>query len=155
MDPEMCRRLCKQGRRSESGFTLVEVTVAAFVMVVGLLGTIAMLDNANRTTASTKAREQGIALQRELIEAARATPYDDLVPGGVVPAVQADSPLRDDDPSTPGWQIHRRGFTYTVSVGACSVDDAGDGQGNVDNATFCPTGTRTSAAQCRSLLGVN
>ena len=151
----MCRRLCKQGRRSESGFTLVEVTVAAFVLVVGLLGTLAMLDNANLTTASTKAREQGVALQRELIEDARSTPYDELVPGGVVPAIQANQELRDDDPSAPGWQIHRRGSTYTVSVGACSVDDAGDGQGNVDNATFCPSGVRTSSAQCRNLLGIH
>src|SRR4051794_17957988 len=148
MDPEMCRR-------SESGFTLVEVTVAAFVLVVGLLGTLAMLDNANLTTASTKAREQGIALQRELIETARSTPYDDLVPGGVVPAIQSNPDLRDADSSAPGWEIERRGFTYTVSVGACSVDDAGDGQGNVDNATFCPTGVRTSATQCRNLLGVH
>src|SRR4051794_41921436 len=96
MDPEMHRRLCQQGRRSESGFTLVEVTVAAFVMVVGLLGTLAMLDNANLTTASTKAREQGIALQRELVEAARSTPYDDLVPGGVVPTIQSNPELRDE-----------------------------------------------------------
>src|SRR3954451_23495391 len=110
MYPEMCRRLCKPGRRSESGFTLVEVTVAAFVMVVGLFGTLAMLDNANLTTASTKAREQGVALQRELIEAARSPPYDDLVPGGVVPSIQSHPDLRDDDPSAPGWQIRRRGF---------------------------------------------
>src|SRR3954447_22832277 len=99
MDPEMPRRLCQPGRRSQAGFTLVEVTVAAFVMVVGLLGTIAMLDNANLTTASTKAREQGIALQRELVEAARSTPYDDLVPNGVVPAIQSHSDLADDDAS--------------------------------------------------------
>ena len=52
-------------RRGEAGFTLVEVTVAAFVMVVGLLGTLSMLDSANLATASTKAREQGVARCRE------------------------------------------------------------------------------------------
>lgn len=143
----------QHGRRREDGFTLVEVTVAAFVMVVGLLGTLAMLDNANLTTASTKAREQGVALQRELIEAARSLPYDDLVVGGVVPAIQAQGDLRDDQNGTPGWQISRRGVTYTVSVGACSVDDPGDGQGTADDATFCPSGGRTSSATCRALLG--
>jgi Tfp pilus assembly protein PilV len=146
---------CQHRRRSEMGFTLVEVTVAAFVMVVGLLGTIAMLDNANLTTASTKAREQGVALQRELIEAARSIPYDDLVPNSVVPAIQAHSDLRDEMAGTPGWQIRRRGVTYTVSVGACSVDDVADGQGTADDATFCPSGGRTSAATCRNLLGAN
>src|SRR4051794_27139126 len=110
-------------RCREAGYTLVEVTVAAFVLVVGLLGTLAMLDNASITTSSTKAREQAVALQRELVEAARSIPYDELVPGGVVPAIQAHPDLRDEESSTPGWQIDRRGVRYTVSVGACAVDD--------------------------------
>src|SRR3954447_18410688 len=124
-------------------------------MVVGLLGTLAMLDNASITTSSTKAREQGVALQRELVEAARSIPYDELVPGGVVPAIQAHPDLRDADTTTAGWQINRRGVHYTVSVGGCSVDDPSDGQGDAAPATFSPSGGRTSATRCRELLGAN
>jgi hypothetical protein len=148
-------RKSHSGRRGEAGFTLVEVTVAAFVMVVGLLGTLSMLDSANLATASTQAREQGVALQRELIEAARSIPYDQLVPGGVVPALQARNDLADAEPSVPGWQIERRGVVYILSVGACSVDDPSDGQGAVDDATFCPMGGGTPAATCSALLGAN
>jgi Tfp pilus assembly protein PilV len=142
-------------RRGEAGFTLVEVTVAAFVMVVGLLGTLSMLDSASLATASTKAREQGVALQRELVEAARSLPYDELVPGGVVPAIQSHPDLGDAQPGTPGWQISRRGVVYTVSVGACSIDDPSDGTGDVDDATFCPSSSGTPASTCTTLLGPN
>src|SRR3954471_5076481 len=140
-------------RRGEAGFTLVEVTVAAFVLVVGLLGTLSMLDSANLATASTQAREQGVALQRELVEAARSIPYDELVPGGVVSAIRSRPNLADEQSGVPGWQISRRGVVYTVSVGACSIDDPSDGVGAVDDATFCPSGPGTPAATCRSLLG--
>src|SRR5581483_951099 len=139
----------------EAGFTLVEVTVAAFVMVVGLLGTLSMLDSANLATASAQSREQGVALQRELIEAARSIPYDELVPGNVVAAVQAQADLADARPSTPGWQISRRGVIYTVSLGACSIDDPSDGVGVVDDATFCPNAGGTPATTCSNLLGAN
>ena len=147
-------RKSQPGRRGEAGFTLVEVTVAAFVMVVGLLGTLSMLDSSNLATASAQAREQGVALQRELIEAARSIPYDELVPGSVVPAIQSRPDLADQSLATPGWQIRRRGVVYTVSVGACSVDDPSDGVGAVDDATFCPSGSGTSVTTCRSLLGI-
>lgn len=137
----------------EDGFTLVEVMVAALVLLVGVLGTLTMLDTASFATQTSKAREQGVALQRELVEAARAVPYDQLTPTSVVGKVQASPDLGDDRPGTPGWQIRRRGVTYTVAVGACSVDDPGDGTGLVDDATFCPPGQTTAATTCSTLLG--
>ena len=140
--------------REEAGFTLVEVMVAAVILVVGVLGTLSMLTFSSLATTTTKAREQGVSLQREIVEAARSIPYDQLVPNGIVSRIQRMPDLGDDEPHTPGWQIHRRGFTYTVSVGACSVDDPSDGSGAVDNATFCPPGGGTSAATCRRILGM-
>jgi Tfp pilus assembly protein PilV len=148
-------RKSQPGRRGEAGFTLVEVTVAAFVLVVGLLGTLSMLDSANLASASAQSREQGVALQRELVEAGRSIPYDELVPGNVVSAIQAQPDLADARPSTAGWQIVRRGVVYTVSVGACSIDDPSDGVGVVDDATFCPNAAGTPATTCTSLLGAN
>jgi len=141
--------------RDEQGFTLVEVLVAAMILVVGVLGTLSMLTFSSLATTTTKAREQGVALQRELIEAARSLPYDQLTPTGIVGHIQAMTDLGDDEPNTPGWQIERRGFTYTVSVGTCSVDDPSDGTGVDDDATFCPPGNTTSAATCRSILGTS
>lgn len=141
--------------RAEDGFTLVEVTVASLLLLVGLLGVLTMLNTASAVTVTTKAREQAVALQREIVEVARSVPYDQLQPNAVVGEIQAAPDLGDDQPGVPGWQIRRRGVTYTVSVGACSVDDPADGTGLPDDATFCPPGTQTSAQTCQGLLGVD
>ena len=141
-------------RSREDGFTLIEVTIASLVLLVGVLGALAMLNYANLATTTTKAREQGVALQREIVEAARSIPYDQLMPGGIVGKIQAQPDLGDDQPGVPGWQVRRRGVTYTVAVGTCSVDDPGDGTGIVDDSSFCPPAQTTSAATCRTLLGV-
>ena len=141
--------------RQEEGFTLIEVTVAAALLLVGVLGVLTMLNQASYSTVTSKAREQGVALQREIIEAARAIPYAQLTPTSAVTQIQAGTDLADDQPTVPGWQIRRRNTTYTVSVGACSVDDPVDGTGIADDATFCPPATTTSAQTCQTLLGVD
>src|SRR5438132_1588761 len=82
--------------------------------------TLAMLTYGSLATTTIKAREQGVALQRELVEAARSVPYDQLVPNSMVGRIRAMPDLGDDQPNVPGWQIERRGFVYTVSVGVCS-----------------------------------
>jgi prepilin-type N-terminal cleavage/methylation domain-containing protein len=144
----------RHGAQDEQGFTLVEVLVATLIIVIGLFGTLAMLDGANATTTSTKAREQGVALQREIIEAARSIPYDQLTPTSIVSRVQAMPNLGDSNLSQPGWTIVRRGVTYTATLGVCSVDDPADGTGASDPATTCAPGSATSA-QCDQWLGVN
>lgn len=147
----------------ERGFTLVEVLVAFFLLMVGMAGTALMLNTANATTAGTKAREQGIALQREVVEAARSIPYDELTPASVVSAVQAKPGLGKLAPTDTSWKIRRGevtennitrgGVTYTVTLGACSVDDPSDGTGAHDPASFCASGaTATTPAECRQLL---
>lgn len=147
----------------ERGFTLVEVLVAFFLLMVGMAGTALMLNTANATTAGTKAREQGIALQREVVEAARSIPYDELTPASVVSAVQAKPGLGKLAPTDTSWKIRRGevtennitrgGVIYTVTLGACSVDDPSDGLGTHDTTTFCATNaTDTTPDRCRELL---
>ncbi len=139
----------------ERGFTLIEVLVAFFLLMIGMAGTALMLNTANATTAGTKAREQGIALQREVIEAGRSIPYDELTPASVVSAVQAKPGLNTQSTGDSSWKIRRGGVTYTVTMGACSVDDPSDGEGAHDPASFCAAGTSsTTPADCRQLLGL-
>ena len=63
----------------QSGFTLVEVMVAVFILLIGVLGALTLLDGANAATSRTKKREAATNLARELIESARAVPYPDLI----------------------------------------------------------------------------
>jgi Tfp pilus assembly protein PilE len=123
-------------RRTEAGFTLVEVMIAALVLVVGVLGTLALVDGANRATSETKRREGGTSLARELLERAHAVPYSLLTPTTLEPQLKAQSGLEDELSQTGGWQIRRRGVTYTITTSVCSYDAAPDGVGPHDGS-YC------------------
>jgi type II secretory pathway pseudopilin PulG len=141
-------------RHEEQGFSIAEVLIAMVILVVGLLGSATMLSQASDTSTTTQAREQAVALERELVEAARGMPYTELTTPLMVSAVQGTAGLGDADPNAGGWQIKRRGITFTVAMGVCSVDDPQDMLGADDPATFCVDGTGTAtAARCRTLLG--
>ena len=132
-------------RRGEQGFTLVEVMVAATLLVVGVLGVLSMVDGANKASARTKAREGGINLAREAIEAARAVPFPDVTPSRLEDEIAAQPGLADTS-AAAGWNVTRRGITYTLVPSVCSVDDgtvATDGYGNHAGATFCADSTLT------------
>jgi hypothetical protein len=141
-------------RHDDQGFSIAEVMIAMLILVVGLLGSATMLSQASDTSTSTQAREQAVALERELVEGARGLPYTELTTPLMVSAVQGAAGMGDADPNTGGWQIKRRGITFTVAMGVCSVDDPQDMLGADDSATFCRDGTGTAnAARCRDLLG--
>ena len=141
--------------RAEQGFTIVETMVAMVVVVVGMIGAASLLSKASETTSSTKAREAGVALQRELVEAARSVPYAELVPTGVVGKLQAQSGLGDSGTES-GWNVTRRGVQYTIAVGVCTVDDTADGTAPHPANSFCANGGgAASSATCRTLLGTS
>ena len=125
----------------QGGFTIIEVLVAAFVLLVGVLGTVALIDTAMGVGSTSRSREAATNLTREIVETARVIDYDLLLTGTVPAALQAKGGLADADTSTPGWQIARRGTTYTVTLEACIYDDAKDGN-FADN---------TGAGYCRGL----
>ena len=138
----------------ERGFTIVEVMVAALLLMTGLVGTMTMLDQANATTTTTKAREQGVSLQRELVEAARSISYSELDNATIVSRLQAREGFADANGAENDWVIRRRGVNYSVTLGTCSVDDTTDGTGPHDPAQFCTTGAgQATAAGCRAILG--
>lgn len=126
----------------EGGFTIIEVMVAIFILLIGVLATVTLLNTANASTERNQARNGATNLVRDIIEAARALPYDKTTatvnstgaPDSTFQtALQSMSPttggssFADSDPATPGWQITRRGIRYTVTIAACVVDDAKDG----------------------------
>jgi Tfp pilus assembly protein PilV len=140
-------------RSDEDGFTIIEVLVAAVLLLVGILGVATIVNAANATTTSNKAREQGLALGRELIESARSMRYQSLRPANVVGTLQAMPGFANAN-AGGGWTIRRRGIVYSVSVGVCSVDDAGDHTGAHVGGTFCTRpAVQASGATCRALVG--
>ena len=136
--------------RDEDGFTVVEVLVAAVILVVGLLGTLTMLDIAAKNTVTDQGREAGTNLAREAIEIALGQSYDDLDATRLQPALMATPSLT----STSGggtWTVTRRGVTYTLSATACRVDDRVDGVGSaaLKASGFCSGSTQTDESANR------
>jgi len=135
--------------RSQSGFTLIEVTLTMLILLVGLGGAVTMINGANAITVKTKQREAATNLQREVTEAARAVPYAQLTSNGLRAALQATPTLADSTPLTTAWTVQRRSSAYTLDATVCSVDDALDGLGDHSAGTFCgnqAAGTADAAA---------
>lgn len=137
----------------DRGFTIVEVLVAAVILLVGMLGVATMVNQSNATTTSNKAREQGLALARDLLESARSVKYQALRPGSIVSTLQAMSGFGNAGAGA-GWTIKRRGIVYSVSAGVCSVDDPGDATGpHVANAFCARPAVQATGATCKTLIG--
>lgn len=109
---------------SEHGMTLVEVMVAALILVTGMAGVLTLVDGANRTASATNARVTALNLGREVFEDARSVDYDLLTPSTVATALQAKPGLAGT--GNP-WTVTRRGVAYALDVRACTFDDPKDG----------------------------
>ena len=140
-----------RGLADEQGFTVIEVLVAATLLVVSVLATLSLLDNATKTTGVTKQRDVANAVAQEMIERAAGGRYtlarNDLTDVDVASAQPGPSDrLRaamdpDGDqastavtPATPtsgtlpvnapqSWTLRRKNTTYTVSYRACTGSD--------------------------------
>jgi type II secretory pathway pseudopilin PulG len=124
-------------RDDTRGFTLIEVLVASFVLIVGVLATLTLFESANRATVTTRAREGATNLARELVEGARSIAYEELNSGAIAPELQKLPGLED---SAVGgvYTIERRGTLYTITPTVCTMDDAKDGGGaRPSGLTFC------------------
>jgi prepilin-type N-terminal cleavage/methylation domain-containing protein len=130
--------------RSERGFTLIEVMVTMLILVVGIGGTLALIDGANARTLATKQREGGNALTREVIEAARSVPYRQLNPTSAKTTIQTIPGLEDTTPLTGAWTVERRKTVYTISLSVCSIDDDQDGLGDIAGGNYCGGGGGTA-----------
>jgi len=124
----------------EAGFTLIEVLMAAVILVVGLAALFGLLDNSVKASFQTRAREGATNLARQVLEDARTIPYAQMSPTSITGQLQEMNGLADSS-AAPGWQVLQRGITYTVTVKECAIDDPKNGSGNHFNSaaenTFC------------------
>jgi prepilin-type N-terminal cleavage/methylation domain-containing protein len=127
--------------KTQSGFTIIEVMVAMTLLLVGVLGSVRMIDNAGKLTISTRSREAATNLARQIADYARSIEYDHLATSQATTDLQAIPALADASVAA-GWQIVRRGITLTVTVSGCVQDDSKDGARSSTAAppagtTFC------------------
>jgi prepilin-type N-terminal cleavage/methylation domain-containing protein len=125
----------------QSGFTLIEVLVAALVLILGATATFQLVDNANSASTLNQARTSGTNLAREITEYARGTDYDKLQPATLVSALRQNPTIAGTSASP--WTIVRARTTYTVTASVCTFDDPKDG---VAAAGSAPTNACASGA---------
>jgi type II secretory pathway pseudopilin PulG len=123
--------------RGQAGFTMVEVMVAASILMVGVLGTLTMLDAVSKRTRTAANRQAGVGLVRDIVEAARQQPFRQVTTGTIVSRLQQNANLRGNG-STTHWRIERGNATFTVKATVCGVDDPADGMGSHSGGGFCP-----------------
>lgn len=137
----------------QAGFTVIETMVAAVVLLVGLVSTLTVITQAAAVTGKTRTREQATSLQREVVEAARSVPYDQLAPNTAGATIRTRPALGDSSLSDAGWTVRRRNATYTIAVGVCTVDDPGDGVGPHEAGVFCASGAASAEPADANLDG--
>lgn len=123
---------------------LLETMIAAVILVLALTATFGLLDTSLLASTTTRGREGATNLARELLEDARTVPYAQLAPSSVTAQLQAMNGMADSS-AAAGWQVSRRGVTYTVTATECAIDDPKDGYG-VHDGTFCADSSTTGTA---------
>lgn len=109
------------------GSTLIEVAIAASVMVIGLLGFMQVI--AMSVGSSTANRHADLATQaaREVIEQVQAATFSTLhttygvPPGGAVPGNAFDVPGLDPDPSDPDGRVGEIRLPVVATGGGVEV----------------------------------
>jgi Tfp pilus assembly protein PilV len=145
------------GLRPQSGFTIAEAMVAMTLLLVGLLGTIALVDTASSSAGSARSREGATNLARELLEDAHSTAYANVgASGWITTAMQGlnggSGSVSSPSSASSRTTVSRRGVSYTATVDWCSVDDSKDSYGtHSSSVSWCSdsatTGTSDSAPQ--------
>ncbi len=128
------------------GFTLIEVMIAASILMVGLLGTFAMLDGAQSTTRANATRTMTLNLAREISEQARSIEYVDLTPSQLVTELRKKPNLAGTIEANGLWTLTRRGVQVGVVATVCTFDDPADGLAAVPPQNACPAATAVAGA---------
>ncbi len=121
--------------------TIVEVMAAMVILIIGVLGTLVLVEGSMSSTTRTTAREQATNLARDLVERSRQAEYKTVTYGLAPATLRSTLPASDNatalsGPNSSTFTVTRRSVEYEVTVFACSIDDPTDGAGQGD-ATFC------------------
>jgi len=134
-------RISEQG-----GFTIVEVLVAALVLVVGLGGLLGMLITADHAISTTRLRQAETNLAREVLEDSRGLASTQLTQTTIASALQpAVSQAALSGSNLVVTRAVSSGITtsFNISFNVCDLDNPSDGYGNhtsppASGGVWCP-----------------
>src|SRR5436190_2138499 len=118
----------------QAAFMMIEAMVAMLILLVGMLATFMLINDANASMGQTRAREAATNLGRELLESAHDTPYAQVGQVGwfqqALQNISGGSAVTSSSGGAYRTTVVRRGMSYVVDVAWCSLDDPGDGYGD-------------------------
>lgn len=137
----MRSRISEQG-----GFTIVEVLVAAVVLVVGLGALLQLLVTAGHTTTTNRMRQVETNLAREVLEDTRELGSTQLTSTAIAAALASVVPqatLSGSDLVVTRAVSSGDPISFNISFAVCDLDAPGDGYGNhsappPSGGTWCP-----------------
>lgn len=138
----MRARISEQG-----GFTIVEVLVAAVVLVVGLGALLQLLVTADHTISSARLRQAETNLAREVLENARGLSSTQLTQTTVAAALQSAVPQATLSGSrlvvTRSVSASGDPTRFALAFDVCDLDSPSDGYGNhtsppASGGAWCP-----------------
>jgi len=149
MPAQIRSRISEQG-----GFTIVEVLVAALVLVIGLGALLGMLVTADHTISTTRLRQAETSVAREVLENARGLASTQLTQAAIASALQSAVPqatlARSSLVVSRAVASSGTPTSFNVSFTVCDLDDPSDGYGSHSAApgsgAWCPD-VRTSGTQ--------
>jgi len=144
----------------QGGFTIVEVLVAAVVLVVGLGGLLQLLVVADHTISTTRLRQAETSLAREVLEDARGLASTQLTQTTIAAALQQAVPQATLSGSrlvvTRAVSSSGTPTSFNIAFNACDLDSPSDGYGNhtsppASGGVWCPdvasNGTQDSSPE--------
>jgi Tfp pilus assembly protein PilV len=102
----------RRARDSEAGFTLVEVTVAALILVIGLLGVFVALNATSHLDTTSRRQQVAVTQAEQAMEQLKALPYAQLALSSA-PAHQNDTST-SNNPSVPNYWVSSTGAKLIV-----------------------------------------
>jgi prepilin-type N-terminal cleavage/methylation domain-containing protein len=149
----------RQARDSEAGFTLVEVMVAALILVIGLLGVFVSLDAASHLDTTSRRQQVAVSQAEQAMEQLKALSYTQLALSSA-PAHQNDTST-SNTPAVPNYWVSSSGGKLIVPAdfnqkdsGTLSGSPAA-GEPLVTGGTVPPQTQCASGQTCGSVDGLS
>lgn len=123
--------------------------VAAAILVVGVLGTVALVGVATQQTVGASGLQSATNIARRVLEVASSLPARSLTQANAASQIQAAAPDLATSATDGSWTLQRGGMTYTIATNVCYVDDPSDQMVPVSqrDSSFCAGQPTPTAAQ--------
>jgi Tfp pilus assembly protein PilV len=110
-------KLFRRVRREEDGFTIVEILVAAFIVVVGALAVFMSIATSIRGVQRSKEVQQGVSVAQREMERVRSEPFANIgLPAKLTRVAESTSPLSRVSTSGTEFNVTRSGTAKNLPL---------------------------------------